>query len=89
MFQNNLNWEVERDNGIPHLGLSIDVKLECPVALAPYAYLQKNPKIVATTKGFNGMFDLCVEFNFPGAFYSNLESKYIYRKKVSTRLHEC
>lgn len=89
LYQNSSNWIVDGRNGVPHLGLGILVKLDCPIAVAPYAYFQKNPDLVAAANDLNGMFDLCVEFDFPGAFYSNLEPKYTYRKKFSTRLRKC
>ncbi|RZC36851.1 uncharacterized protein BDFB_009991 [Asbolus verrucosus] len=71
---------------IPHLGLDIDIRIDCPLAYAPYKYVKENEERVRDEeKSSTGMFNLCIEFHFPGAHYPRLPPSYNFRKRVSTR----
>ncbi|KAH0810866.1 hypothetical protein GEV33_011924 [Tenebrio molitor] len=71
---------------VPHLGLEIDIRIDCPLAYAPYKYIKEHEDVIRDEeKSSTGMFNLCVEFNFPGAHYPRLPSTYNYHKKISTR----
>ncbi|EFA07736.1 uncharacterized protein LOC103314581 [Tribolium castaneum] len=71
---------------IPHLGLDIDIRIDCPLAYAPYKYIIDNEEMIRDEeKSSNGMFNLCIQFNFPGAHYPRLPTAYSYHKRISTR----
>ncbi|KAJ3646283.1 hypothetical protein Zmor_023876 [Zophobas morio] len=71
---------------IPHLGLDIDVRIDCPLAYAPHKFIKENEELIRNEeKSSNGMFNLSIEFNFPGAYYPRLPTTYNYQKRISTR----
>lgn len=86
----NLNELNEEDDFsfIPHLGLDIDIQIDCPLAYAPHKYIIKNQELVRkAAHSLTGMFNFCVEFNFPGAYYIKLPTGYRYQKRRTTRRH--
>lgn len=80
---------IPNNNGvvlIPHLGLDIDIKVDCPLAYAPYKFIKENEDVVRQKGKHGGLFTINIKFNCPGAFYPRLPPIHVYQRRVSTRL---